>query len=208
MNPEETLLLRVTRWLAFGSAVAILFSIAASQILLGLALAALMLSGEQLRMPRIWLPLSLFILGTLIALAFSGDPTAGLPQVRKIFLFAELLIVFSLLRSTTWIRSLFLTWAGFAGITGARGIVQFVQKVQAAHQAGSDSYSFYVGERITGFMSHWNTFSAQEMFALIMMASFLFFAPVDRKRLWVWIGCTALMAVALLLAQTRAVWIG
>jgi len=208
MNPEETLLLRATRWLAFGSAVAILFSIAASQILMGLALAALMLSGEKLRMPRIWLPLSLFILGTLIALAFSPDPAAGLPQIRKIFLFAELLIIFSLLRSTSWLRWLFLTWAGFASITGARGIVQFFQKVQAAHQAGSDSYSFYVGERITGFMSHWNTFSAQEMFALIMMASFLFFAPVARKRLWVWIGCAILMAVALLLAETRAVWIG
>src|ERR1041385_8703100 len=70
MNPEETFRVRAARCLAFGSAVAILFSIAASQILLGLALAALMLSGEKLRMPRIWLPLSLFILGTLVALAF------------------------------------------------------------------------------------------------------------------------------------------
>jgi O-antigen ligase len=208
MNPEETFRVRAARCLAFGSAVAILFSIAASQILLGLALAALMLSGEKLRMPRIWLPLSLFILGTLVALAFSPDPAAGLPQIRKMFLFTELLIVFSLLRSTLWIRSLFLTWAGFASITAARGIVQFVQKVQAAHVAGSDSYSFYVGERITGFMSHWNTFSAQEMFALTMILSFLFFAPVARKRLWVWIACTALMAAALLLAETRAVWIG
>jgi len=208
MNPEESYRLHATRWLAFGSAVAILFSIAASQILMGLALAALMLSGEKLRMPRIWLPLSLFILGTLIALAFSPDPVAGLPQIRKLFLFAELLILFSLLRSTSWLRWVFLTWAGFASITGARGIVQFVKKLQAANQAGGDSYSFYVGERITGFMSHWNTFSAQEMFALIMLASFLFFAPVKRRRIWVWIGCAALMALALLLAETRAVWIG
>jgi O-antigen ligase len=208
MNPEEPLRLRATRWLAFGSAVSILFSIAASQILLGLALAALMLSGERLRLPRIWLPLSLFIAGTFVALAFSPDPAAGLPQVRKMFLFSELLIVFSLLRGASWVRWLFLTWAGFASITGARGIVQFFQKLQAAHQAGSDSYNFYVGERITGFMSHWNTFSAQEMFAIIMLASFLFFAPIDRKRLWVWIVCGVLMAAALLLAETRAVWIG
>src|SRR5262245_16008430 len=122
MNPEEILRLRATRWLAFGSAAAILFSIAASQILMGLALAALMLSGEKLRMPRIWLPLLLFILGTLIALAFSPDPVAGLPQVRKMFLFSELLIVFSLLRSASWVRWLFLTWAGFASVTAARGI--------------------------------------------------------------------------------------
>jgi len=167
-----------------------------------------MLSGERLRLPRIWLPLSLFIAGTFVALAFSPDPAAGLPQVRKMFLFSELLIVFSLLRGASWVRWLFLTWAGFASITGARGIVQFFQKLQAAHQAGSDSYNFYVGERIPGFMSHWNTFSAQEMFAIIMLASFLFFAPVDRKRVWVWIVCGVLMAAALLLAETRAVWIG
>src|ERR1044071_1121304 len=104
MNPEEPLRLRATRWLAFGSAVSILFSIAASQILLGLALAALMLSGERLRLPRIWLPLSLFIAGTFVALAFSPDPAAGLPQVRKMFLFSELLIVFSLLRGASWVR--------------------------------------------------------------------------------------------------------
>ena len=40
---------RAARWLTFASAVSILFSIAASQILLALALAALMLSGDKLR---------------------------------------------------------------------------------------------------------------------------------------------------------------
>src|SRR5688572_6592252 len=208
MNPEESLLLRSARWLTFGSAAAILFSIAVSQILLGLALAALLLSGEKLRLPRIWLPLGLFLLGTLISLAFSEDPAAGLPQVRKIFVFCELLIVFSSLRDAALIRWLFFTWAGFASITGLRGIVQFSQKIQQAQQAGSDSYHYYVGERITGFTSHWNTFSAQEMFALIMIAAFLLFAPVAGKRMWVWIACAAVIATAVVLAETRAVWIG
>src|ERR1043166_8850985 len=100
MEPSETLLFRVARWLTLGSAVAILFSIAVSQILLALALAALLFSGGRMRLPRIWLPLSLFILGTLISLALSPDPAAGLPQVRKIFVFTMLLLVFSTLRDT------------------------------------------------------------------------------------------------------------
>ena len=58
MNPPESNLLRAARWLAFGSAVAILFSIAISQILLALALAALLVSGEKLRLPPIKLPLA------------------------------------------------------------------------------------------------------------------------------------------------------
>jgi putative inorganic carbon (hco3(-)) transporter len=208
MELQESFLVRATRWLAFGSAVAILFSIAASQILLGLALASLLLSGEKLRMPPIWIPLALFIAGTFVAVGFSENPAAGLPQIRKLFVFSQLVVVFSALRDARLVRWLFLTWAGFAGITGARGIVQFVQKVQQAQQAGSNAYEFYVGERITGFMSHWNTFSAQEMFALLMLASLLFFAPGVRRRMWVWILCGAVIAVALLLAETRAVWIG
>ena len=83
-------MLRTARWLAFGSAASILLGIAPSQILLALAFAALLASGERLRLPRIWLPLSLFILGTLISLAFSQDPKAGLPQVRKLYVFLEL----------------------------------------------------------------------------------------------------------------------
>jgi len=158
--------------------------------------------------PRIKLPLALFVAGTLIALALSPHPAEGLPQLRKLIIFLVLLVVFSCLRDMRLIRGLFLTWAGFACITGIRGIVQFVQKLQQARQLQQDDYSFYVGERITGFMSHWNTFSAQEMFALCMLGAFLLFAPGARKRMWLWICCIGLMGIAVLLAETRAVWIG
>lgn len=208
MDADEPFLLRAARWLAFGSAVSILFSIAASQILLALALIALLLSGAPMRMPRIVLPLGLFMLGTVISLAFSGHVTEGLPQIRKLYVFLELLVVFSALRDIRLIRWLFLTWAGFASIAGAWGLVQFAQKVEHARELQIDTYTFYIGERITGFMSHWNTFSGQEMFALIMLAAFLFFAPGPRKHIWIWIASAALMAFAILLANTRAVWIG
>lgn len=199
---------RAARWLTFGSAVSIMFSIAVSQILLGLALAALLFSGDKLRLPRIRLALGLFLLGTLLSLAFSGDPWAGLPQVRKFFVFCELLVVFSALRDMAVIRWLFLTWAGIGGITAIRGFIQFAGKVQQAHQLGVSFYNYYVGERITGFTSHWNTYSAEEMFALIMLGAFLFFGAGVRKRLWVWLLCAALMALAVLLVETRAIWVG
>jgi O-antigen ligase len=205
---EEPIALRAAKWLTFGSAVSVLFSIAVSQILLALALASLLISGEKLRLPRIWLPLGLFLLGTLISLAFSDDPRAGLPQVRKFYVFCELLVVFSCLRSMRMIRWLFLTWAFVASITAVRGCIQFAGKVQEARHLGQDFYTYYVGERITGFMSHWNTYSAQEMFALLMIGSFLFFAANVRKRALVWIGCAVLIALAVLLGETRGIWIG
>ncbi len=80
--PRENLQ-KAAFYLAFGSAVAILFSIAVSQSLLGLALAALFLSGARLRLPPIRLPLGLFLLGTVISLAFSPDPAAE-PRSQRV----------------------------------------------------------------------------------------------------------------------------
>ena len=206
MNPQESALLRTARWLTFASAASIMFGIAPSQILLALAFAALLASGEKLRLPRIWLPLGLFLLGTLVSLAFSGDPKAGLPQVRKFYVFLELLVVFSLLRSFRMIRWLFLTWAGIGAITAIRGCVQFVQKVQEASRLGRSFYEYYVGERITGFTSHWNTYSAEEMFAFLMLAALLLFG-LPLRRLGLWIVCGVLIAVAIVLGETRGIWI-
>ncbi|MEO8052583.1 MAG: O-antigen ligase family protein [Acidobacteriota bacterium] len=207
MDAPESLLLRTARWLAFASSVAIVIGIAPSQILLGLALAALLLSREKLRLPPIKLPLGLFLLGTLIAIAFSGDPAAGWPQVKKIYVFFQLLIVFSLLRDMAFIRFLFLSWAAIGSVSAGLSFVQFARKVQQAHAAHSDIYSYYVGERVTGFMSHWYTFSAEEMYVLLMLSAFLFFAPEAHKRMWLWIAVALVSALGLLLAETRGVWI-
>lgn len=181
--------------------------IAPSQIFLALAFAALLACGEPLRLPRIKLPLGLFLLGTIISLAFSDNPAAGLPQIRKFYVFLELLVIFSLLRSVEMVRLLFLSWAGIGAVTAVRGFVQFASKVQEAHRLGRNFYDFYVGERITGFTSHWNTYSAEEMFAFIMLVAFLLFAPGTRKRLWLWLICGALILIAIVLGETRGIWI-
>jgi putative inorganic carbon (HCO3(-)) transporter len=206
MDTRESMFTRGAAWLTFGSAVAILLSIAASQILLGLALAALLLSGDALRLPRFRLALGLFLGGTVVALLFSGEIAHGLPQIRKFFVFTELLVVFSCLRDAALIRWLFLAWAGIGSIDALRGFVQFAAKMQQAHSQGLSIYQYYVNERITGFTSHWNTYSAEEMFALIMICAFLFFSPGARRRSWVWVLCAALIAFAILLAETRGVY--
>ncbi len=79
--------------------------------------------------------------------------------------------------------------------------------MQDAHAAGQSFYDYYVAARITGFTSHWNTYAAEEMFALLMLAAFLFFAPGAAKRLWLWIAAAALVTLAVLLSDTRGVWI-
>src|SRR5436305_6199868 len=93
-------------YFAFGSAVSILFSIAVSQILLGLAVISLLLSGVRLRFPPVLLPLGLFFAGTVISLLLSPDPASGRPQIRKFFVFLMLLVVYSSIRSLRAIRAL------------------------------------------------------------------------------------------------------
>jgi O-antigen ligase len=207
MDVQESFISRAARWLTFGAAASIVFSIAVFNILMGLALAALLFSGEKLRLPRIKLPLGIFMALTVLAWICSPDPWIdGYPQIRKFWVFCILFLVFSTLRSLATIRWLFLTWVGLASISALRGFVQFAEKMQAARQSGVDAYSYYVAERITGFSSHWNTFSAQEMFALVMLGALLLFGVRIPKR-WVWIFCGVLIAVVLYLGQTRAVWI-
>src|ERR1700722_18260915 len=95
---------RAAFYLTCGSLVSILFSIAVSQILLGLALAALLLSSERLRLPPIRLPLVLFMAGTILSLLFSGHMSEGTPQIRKFILFVILLLVYSTFRTVTEVR--------------------------------------------------------------------------------------------------------
>jgi len=207
MSPAPSFAFRASGWLAFASAAAIVFSIAASQILLGASLAALLVSRQRLRLPAIKWPLALFLFGTLVAWVLSGHLAAGMPQVKKIFVFTELLVVFTCLRDAKWIRRLFLVWAGFAALAALWGCVQFAGKIRESRALGVSFYPYYVAERIRGFTSHWNTFSAEEMFALIMLASFLLFARAPRGWVWLKVACGLLIALAVLLAETRGVWL-
>jgi putative inorganic carbon (HCO3(-)) transporter len=207
MNQSPSLMSRAALWLTFAAATSIVLSIAAFNILMALALAAFLFSGQPIRLPPIKLPLGIFLSLTVVAWIFSPDPWMdGFPQIRKFWIFCILLLVFSTLRSLAVLRWLFLTWAGLAAIAALRGFVQFFTKVEQAHRAGIDLYQYYVSERITGFTSHWNTYSAEEMFALLVLAAMLFFGLRLRKS-WIWILCGVLMAVALYLGWTRAVWL-
>ena len=199
--------MQAARWLAFASSAVIVVGIAPSQIFLGAALLALFLSKTQLRLPPIKWLLGLFLVGTLLAVLLSGDPRAGFPQVKKIYVFTQLLVAYSLFRNMQMARWLVMAWAALGGISAIRGFVQFATKFYHAMALHRDFYAAYMGERITGFMSHWYTFSDLEMLVLIMLGAFIFFSPSSRRYLWLWLTLGFFMAFGVLLAETRAVWI-
>ena len=205
----DTAAARAAFWCAAACTIAILFSIAVSQILLGLSIVVLAACRERLRLPPVWVPLALFLGGTLLSIAASGSPAAGFPQIKKIFVFLMLPVVYSAVREVRQARWLVLAWAGAASAGAVIGVVQFLRKVQAAHRAGQTFYEYYVGERITGFTDHWQTFGGEQMIVFLMLAAFLMFSPYARKlTLWAGLAAAALLGGALLLDFTRGIWLG
>jgi len=192
--------------LSIAAAVTILLSIAVSQILLALALGVLLLSGLPLRWPRISIPLALFLLWSLLALAFSPDPAYGLAQERKIFVFMTLLTVFSSVRTIAEAKWLVYAWMLVGTATAGRGLAQYLRDAAQAAASHQDMYHAYVADRIRGFMGHWMTFSGQEMFVLLLLAAWILFGRFPKRAFWLWVPCLAITATALELSQTRSVW--
>ncbi|MDE3198679.1 MAG: O-antigen ligase family protein [Acidobacteriota bacterium] len=197
---------KLSLWLAIASAVSILLSIAISQILLALAVSALMLSGLPLRWPRIAIPIGLFLIWSVIALVFSPDPAWGLAQERKVFVYLTMLTLFSAIQSISQAKWLAWLWMAVGSFTAGRGILQFVRDEINARAAHRDFYHYYVADRITGFMGHWMTFSGQELFVFFLLIAFLFFGRFERKWFWLWIPCATVTGLALAFSGTRSVW--
>ena len=195
------------RWAALGSAAAAMVSVAVSQSLLGVALGCLLLSRRAWRLPPGFNWFCLFAGWTVLSLLLNGDPLGGLPQIRKLYVWLLLFVLITTLRPATDFKMLLFLWSGLACLGALRGLWQFWTKWQAAAHAGTDFYQGYVGARITGFMSHWMTFSSQMMFGLLAAAALLLFAPLSRKVRLFLAAAILLIATALLLAITRGVWI-
>jgi O-antigen ligase len=197
---------RAAFYLICGSLISILFSIAASQILLGLALAALLLSSERIRLPPIKLPLALFFTGTVISWLASGHIHDGTPQIRKFFVFTVLLVVYSSFRKIAEIRAIALIWAGVTTLSAVRSLFQFAQKYQESQELHRNFYEFYIGQRITGFMSHWMTFGGEEMIVLLFLLALLFFSIERRWKAAGWF-CAAVLSLSLVLGFTRSIFL-
>jgi O-antigen ligase len=206
MPVDTRTLARAAFLLSAGSAVAVLFSIAVSHILLASAVLTTLVARERLRLPPIKLPLMLFILGTVIAVLLSTDPAAGLPQLKKFFVYLVLIVLYTTLRGIADVRRIILIWAVIAAVSGIWSFVQFWQKRSRAVAANADVYQSYVGDRVTGFMSHWMTFSAEQMMAGLLLASLLIFGAVRSRRSWLWTAAV-IIGASVMIAWTRSVWL-
>lgn len=192
--------------LSAGCAIAIVFSIAVAQILLAAALVALLISRTPLRFPPVKLPLAVFAGWTLLAVAASPDPAGGWPQIKKLILFAVLLVVYSGVRSARDARLLLYGFVCAAVLSSIWSMVQFGKRVAESQAQGVPFYDYYLGQRTTGFMSHWMTFAGEMVTAAGIVLAFLLFAAKTPRDRWWAIGAGTVISAALLFNQTRGAW--
>lgn len=207
LRTQQDQLQAIAFWGAFGSAACAVASIAASQILLGVALFCLIASRTRPVIPPFAWPLGVFVAFTLLSLALSPDPAAGLPQVRKFYVLLGLFAVattFKTLRQSRWLVG---TWCVLGTASALWSLWQFWTKWSAADAAGAGFYVAYIGDRITGFAGHWMTFSGQMMIVLLFGGALLLHGNLTRAWRLLLSAALGVAAIALVLGMTRGIWI-
>lgn len=189
--------------LTAASAAAVLVSIAAAEILLAAAcLAWLAIRPGRIVWPGYTLPLLAFMATTLLSLAMSSQPEAGLGAVRKFVLFSMGLLAANFITTEWRARVSYGALLIVATITSAVALGQFgfaYLRFLSTQKLADDPT---VLARITGFMGHWMTFSGEQL--LVWCAAIPAMVVLGRRG-FIPLG---LISAALVLSFTRSVWLG
>lgn len=183
-----------------GSIALILVSIAASQILLAVALIGWIANIKSqdikptLKLPFI-LPLCLLFAWTILTSLIAPDSLANLWVARKFFLFLLLFLVPAIIRGegkTAWTcKAIFIVSA----LSGGAGLVQYIIDPERD-----------LLHRIKGFMSHWMTYSGLLMLVLVLLISYALSVGWRNHKWILFLGF--FITIVLILSQTRTALIG
>lgn len=181
-------------------------SIAVSQSLLGAGIGLMLIFRKRFEFTRIGIPLAIFFVLTFVSLLLSPDPWGGRAQIRKFFVFLFIPLLYGVFsRQFSKVYYVVAGWTIAATASGLYGLMQFYLKYHHSEAIGEDFYTAYNGARITGFESHWMTFSALQLSVLLLLLAQWFFSS---RRLPQWAYLSVLvLAAAIELAWTRGVWI-
>jgi len=203
---------KIIRWCLLLSIAATLVSVFLSGLFLGcasLAWAWQCVSRRRLTLdwPRYYPFILAFLVSAVVAILFSENLLESARYAKKFVHFFAITLVFTYFDRQLVVRTtkvLFLV----AGSSALIGIFQYfvLHKVELL-------------DRVTGFMSHWMTFSGQLMIVSVVLAGYVIslfpsriaFRPLNipaRGTHWLWLALLLLLLFALLLTMTRSAWVG
>jgi O-antigen ligase len=187
-------------WLTAASAAASLVSIAAMGAFLGAAVLLWLYDRTSFKLPPYAAPLIAFMGATLISLALSPDPSIGRHPIQKFVLFSMCLLAVAFVKTEERALSAYKLLIGVATGTAGLAIAQFVYKeVLYLTKGGPDPT---LVDRITGTLGHWMTFSGVQL--LVWCAAIPALAVLGRR----WAFAIPIIGAALVLGNTRGVWLG
>ncbi len=204
--PGERAWRRWIGWAAFGASTANFVSIALAHAILAAGILLLLLRPKSVRVPRIAWPILALVAWTLVAMAASDAPAAALPQIKKFFVLAMLPLVYTAFRGPAQCRRVAEAWFVVVSASCLVAVGQFATSAAAVGSLGTDFYGAYVDDRITGFQSHWMTFSQSSILVLAVLGAWLLFGRRRPGRA-VWAAAGGVICLALLLSFTRSVWL-
>jgi O-antigen ligase len=190
-------------WLTATSAAAALISIAAMEILLAAAVALWVWKRPLfIRWPSYFLPLAAFMATTLLSLLMSPEPGTGWNSMQKAVLFSMGLLAATFV--TTEVRALNAQKLLLAAalVSGGMAIIQFILAEVMYLRTGDLAYDPTLVNRATGALGHWMTFSGVEL--LVWCATIPAIPYLSRK----WIAAFSVIGAAIILSNTRGVWLG
>jgi O-antigen ligase len=200
------------RWCLLLAVTATLVSVFLTGVFLGCATLAWAWQGISRRRlsfawPRYFPFVLAFILAALVAIVLSENSIESARYVKKFTHFFAIALVFTYFDRqliTRASKAIFIT----AGCSAIVGVFQYfaLHKVELL-------------DRVTGFMSHWMTFSGQLMIVSVVLAAYIvslfppritlrpFNVPMRGVR-WLWLALLLLLLFVLLLSMTRSAWMG
>jgi O-antigen ligase len=180
-----------------GAVALVQFSIAAAEILLALAavgwLAAAIARRDLPRVPALFWPLAAYAAWTLVAVVFSSSPRVSLSDARELLLFVAVPVTYRLAAGRRASATLEVI-ISVGAVSAAIGIIQY----------GILNYD-HLGQRPTGTLGHYMTYSGTLMLVIGATAARLVFQREGRT--WPALVMPALL-VALALTFTRSAWVG
>jgi putative inorganic carbon (hco3(-)) transporter len=188
-------------WVLTTAVASVTVSIAVSQILLAAALLLAVLSRRPVHVLRperslliSWL---VFMAWTTAAALHAHDVARSLLEAKKFFLYTILFLTPLLLSENGMgLRRMYWMIFAFSAFSGCAGLVQFV-----LHP------SLDLQHRISGFMSHWMTYSGLLMLVLVTLAAYAYCGRKVRLQWWV-VPLALVLGAGMYLSQTRNAWLG
>jgi putative inorganic carbon (hco3(-)) transporter len=187
-------------WALAASISLVLVSIAISQVLMAAAIIGYVWNAKRpeiavlLRHPII-LPLLAFTIWTIMSSLISPHPLQSLVAVKKLFIYLLLLVIPAIVRRENQVAWIYKALFIISSVACIVGLVQFFYKPNRD-----------LLHRISGPMSHWMTYSGLLMLVFVMLIAY---ALCIGWRSYKWtIPLAGLLALALILSETRNAWLG